>query len=73
MRNCFGSANGTRSGTKVSQSRLAVRNAGRMDQPLAVHHTYYEFRVLPWNYPDHVFNRDADEDREEETRDAKKY
>ncbi len=50
---------------------------GRRGRRFAVHHRYYEYGRLPWDYPDEAYmvvcggecHREADEDREEEERD----
>jgi hypothetical protein len=54
---------------------------GRTKGRFAVHHRYYEYGRLPWHYPDDAYmvvhngrcHREADEDREEQERDAKNY
>ncbi len=57
------------------------QKCGRSGRPLAVHHTRYDYGRLPWDYPDEALmvvcngqcHKDADEDREEQERDAKNY
>lgn len=52
---------------------------GRRGRRFAVHHRYYEYGCLPWDYPDEAYmvvcagecHREADEDREEEEQDTK--
>ena len=54
---------------------------GKTGRRFAVHHRYYEYGRLPWDYPDEAFivvcnggcHREADEDREEEETDARNY
>jgi len=53
----------------------------RTGRRLAVHHRYYEYGRLPWDYPDEAYmvvcsgrcHREADEDREEQETDARNY
>jgi len=57
------------------------RKCGRKGRRFAVHHRYYDYGRLPWDYPDEAFmvvcngkcHREADEDREEEQSDAKNF
>ena len=54
---------------------------GKTRRRFAVHHRYYEYARLPWDYPDEAFmvvcngrcHREADQDREEEESDARSY
>jgi hypothetical protein len=54
------------------------RKCGGRGGRLAVHHGYYDYGRLPWDYPDDAYmvvcsghcHSEADEDREEEQRDA---
>lgn len=54
------------------------QKCGRKGQRFAVHHRYYDYGRLPWDYPDEAFmvvcngrcHREADEDREEQQKDA---
>jgi len=53
----------------------------RTGRRLAVHHRYYEYGRLPWDYPDEAYmvvcsgrcHREADEDREEQETDTRNY
>ena len=54
---------------------------GKTRRRFSVHHRYYEYGRLPWEYPDEAYmvvctgrcHREADEDREEEETDARNY
>jgi hypothetical protein len=54
---------------------------GRTGRRFALHHRSCEYGQLPWEYPDEAYmivcngscHRKADEDREEQERDAKNY
>ena len=54
---------------------------GKTARFFAVHHRYYEYGRLPWDYPDEAYmvvcngrcHREADEDRDEEETDARNY
>src|SRR5207302_2090561 len=54
---------------------------GRTGRRFAVHHRWYEYGRLPWDYPDEAYmivcngrwHREADEDRGEQESDAKNY
>ncbi len=62
----------------IAKSPRCVK-CGRRGGRLAVHHPEYEYGRLPWDYPDEAYqvvcsgrcHREADEDREEQERDAK--
>ncbi|HAF13076.1 MAG TPA: hypothetical protein DCK99_05120 [Blastocatellia bacterium] len=57
------------------------QKCGRTGRRFAVHHSYYDYGRLPWDYPDEAYmvvcngrcHREADEDREEQQRDAENY
>ena len=57
------------------------QKCGRTGCSRAVHHLYYDYGRLPWDYPDEAFmivcngrcHREADEDREEQQRDARNF
>jgi hypothetical protein len=57
------------------------QQCGRKRRRFAVHHRYYEYGRLSWDYPDEAYmvvcngrcHKEADEDREEQQRDAKNY
>lgn len=54
---------------------------GRKGGPLAVHHRWYEYGRLPWEYPDEAYmivcsgrcHREADREREEQKKDAENH
>jgi hypothetical protein len=67
--------------TSVKAKSPRCGKCGRAGRRLAVHHRYYEYGRLPWDYPDEAYmvvcsggcHRDADEDRKEEETDTRNY
>jgi hypothetical protein len=57
------------------------QKCGRTGRRFAVHHSYYDYGLLPWDYLDDAYmvvckgrcHREADEDREEQQRDVENY
>jgi hypothetical protein len=57
------------------------QKCGRGGRRFAVHHAYYDYGRLPWDYPDNAYmvvcngrcHREADEDREDQQKDVENY
>ena len=66
---------------EIIAKSLRCQKCGRTGRRLTVHHSYYDYGRLPWDYPDEAHmvvcngrcHREADEDREEQQRDAGNY
>ena len=69
-----------KSDTMIAKSPRCEK-CGRTGRRFAVHHRWYEYGRLPWDYADEAYmivcngrcHTEADEDREEQERDAKNY
>jgi hypothetical protein len=67
--------------TEIIAKSPRCQKCGRKGRRFAVHHCYYDYGRLPWDYPDEAYmvvcvgkcHREADEDREEEEKDEKNF
>ena len=79
IQNCLGGRSGGKKRDEIIKGSPRCKRCERSGGRLAVHHVYYDYGRLPWDYPDDAYqvvcsglcHRKADEDREERELSAK--